>query len=381
MPEAAPVPGVPVPAAPVPLPIPVTGSSPGSAPRSRTSMWILIGVAAALLALGVTAATGFLYSVVTRGGVGESVALGAELGKRITTEYPGYLLTTASSQLATDAGVAYVQRRFFVTLRDPRVKGFSMRVVYTAPDTSNDAADYTNSDTFFTSAATTDQPVGSFERMWVKAHPDTTCLYVQELDTSSESTRTFAVGYTRNGREFRAVDVYLAYGVADDAWRSISEVDAFLGTGGTGGMPADPSEAGTEALIAGAFPGFEEYRPYRTDTGAWESVIRSTAHPGVLLTVDPDMLPYYDDSDADKVLLGSPSKRGEAFMRAWESRHKGAIITWMALDPDTDGSSQLLEVSYSSFQKDSPFMGESHTARLEYHPSKGTWSWEKVPEY
>jgi len=306
--------------------------------------------------------------------------IGADLGRRVVAEYPGFRATALRSQVATAPTGGLLERCVYVDLVDRKRPAFRASTVYWAPITASKADAFTNGDAFFRTPVSPSQPVDSFEEMWVREHPDTKCVYVQELGESSESTRSYEVGFVPTKGATGLLKVFLAYGTNGDVWIPITSNEAL--TGDSTVLHTPPmigSAVDTPALVAQVFPNFEVYRDYREPTGRWSTIMRDRDHHGLMLAEEVDLLLYEGESDPEVVLFSEPSARTDSFIRTWTSRHSKSVITFMEADPDMTGENELLDVTYASLPKGTPFLGEDHYARLRYHPATNRWTWEKVP--
>jgi hypothetical protein len=371
-------PGVtgPVPAPPQ-APVAVVGVG-GPARNGHAARIALIIVTVVVLVATALAALGYVAFIRVWLPFRQGVAISASLTDRARAEYPGS--TFAGLDVVETTGTAedpVRTRTVYVTLVDRRNGGFRFTVMYTAPSaTATTAAAFENLDDFFRAEASPSQPTASFISMWTRTHAGDTCDYVSELGESSDTTRTYQVGFTSTAKgtsrpEMR--DVYFSYAEAVDLWTE-SATDP-LDDGAAASDPASEESApDTATVVASALPMFEVVGSAQEPEGGWVTIVRNREFHKVKMVVDPQYLDAGDASDGMMSMFAGAPKRARAFAKMWTARHPGTIIESLDFDPDYTNDGTLIEVGYTpGTAADVGVWNRMDFARFRYRPASETW--------
>lgn len=359
-----------IPPLPPALPLPVT-----SADRGRRSLtWAI--VAGVVLALGMCAVVAVLGARVLK--VGEQgFTVGQRLIERSRMEYPDTEIVSSSAFTARGVRTSGPETHFRIILRDTRNPEFVFSVLYWAPSSeTTNFASYTNSDDFFRIGVLVDQPVASFERMWVRDYPDTQCLYVLELGEPLAETRAYACSYRTTGaKNGKPKEVFFTYVEETDRWTRVTEGEALDAAAGIDPDQtedaAEESRVSTDAVVAEWLPDFEVWRPYQEPDGPWGVIVRHRARAGLRLAFRPEDLADLESGMIE--VVGKDTRKARSFMSWWLAHKPKTVITGVEPDPDMTGAKNVYSVTYSTSMKYPGSFEWMDFIDLKYDPKTGTW--------
>lgn len=345
--------------------IPVTSFRTG-----RTAgLWIALSLCGTL-ALAAMAALAF-YLVTF--GPQPSAATRAALLERVHSEYPAFDPHIGASVRRTQGG--RVSAITYFTLESAEVDGFTLLLSYVAPQAKkDDVSAYDNDDLFFQQRFAAYNPQGSFMKEWVRDLPGVMCLGVLETIGSTSETKTYEVYYyaDRGGdTSTEVVQRTMAYATSSGRWQVLDgDAGADPPGAGTGSevLSGDVSDQSTEAVVADYLPEFEVAGAAQEANGTWVSVLRHRDHRRVFVSVDTD---YMGVTDSTVQLFTDGKTRARSFLKMWDRRHPGVLITFIEIDPDYSGDENLMSVSYSLSRRWSVI---DKTEVLRYSPKKNAWT-------
>lgn len=376
---APPGPGYPPPPAPsahIPTPdaIPVPPRpTPVTRFGSSGTGGLFIGLAV-LAFVAIVFASAYLL-VVTAFQTGPRQRVASVLDDRVAKEYPGF--TATYDQSLRRNGEPPVVNAYF-TLRSDEVKGFTLRIVYSAPeDKRDDPAAYDNAERFFHAKYGVYNPKTSFMREWVKRYPGVPCLDVVEAPGSSVTTKAYDVLYygttDKLTGKIEVLSRSMLYSKEAETWSVIESpggADAGDGSDDAAAgadVPVDVSDMTTEAVVADFLPTFRVAGAAQEANGTWVAVLRSKDRPKVFLAIDTD---YISATDGVVSLLGKRGSKASSFVKMWEHKHPGAMITSLEIDPDYTGDTNRVDVAYSLSRR---WANLDRFEVYQYKPATKTW--------
>jgi hypothetical protein len=340
-------------------------------------------VAAAIAAVVVCALGGIgAYRLAAASAGADSTTLSA-LRTRAHQDYPGYTVASVESLVSTGTqlGPGPVSDVYF-TLRNVQQPGFVLTAVYEASaSAAKKPESYHDYDEFFSEPGSATQPVASFIGMWLYDHPGEECTYVFEAGLSTDTTRTYTVGYDRSVRDGATVknsqgEYDYGYDTRSGTWVQMT-ASAFMAAAGSSaqGTVADrASLEDTRAAITEAMPGFEVIGSTTDAQGDPLVLVRDETFPQLRMAVDPLFLDPPDTTDGMVELFGGERTRADAFAKMWSASHPGTIIDYLGFDPNDMGDGNLIDLTYVGSVPAVDDLRYEKDATFRYDPSKHTWA-------